>query len=141
MVANLSFNHNTTQNTTHILHNNQQNEPPPYPQRLHPLSPWVEQWRPQILALLLPNAIRRSQAIGLALDVVGSLISGGKMRGIKKYRGGCALALGDCHLAVTMQQPTECVSAVGGALEIRCGWVGTCREDVFPLFGATNWIE
>ena len=31
------------------------------------------------------------------------------------------------------------VSTVGGALEIRCGWVGTCREDVFPLFGATNW--
>jgi hypothetical protein len=31
------------------------------------------------------------------------------------------------------------VLAVGGALEIRRGQVGTCREDVFPSFGVTNW--
>ncbi len=107
MVAKLAHNHNKTQNTTHILHNNQQNEPLPYPQRLCPLSPWVEQRRPQILAPPLPNAIRRLQAIKLVLDVIGSLIWGGKMRGIKKYRGGGALALGGCHLAVMTQQPTK----------------------------------
>jgi hypothetical protein len=30
------------------------------------------------------------------------------------------------------------VSVVGGALEIRRGRFGTCREDVFPSFGATT---
>ena len=107
MVAKLTHNHNTTQNTTHILHNNQQNELLPYPQWLCPLSPWVEQQRPQILAPPLPNAIRRLQAIKLVLDVIGSLIWGGKMRGIKKYRGGGALALGGRRLAVITKKPTE----------------------------------
>jgi hypothetical protein len=60
MVAKLTHNHNTIQNTTHNLHNNQQNEPPPYTQRLCPLSPWVEQRRPQIFEPPLPNAIHRS---------------------------------------------------------------------------------
>jgi hypothetical protein len=143
LVAKLANNHNTTQNTTHILHNNQNNEPPPYPQRLRPLSPWVEQRRPQVLAPPLPNAIRRSRAVGLARDVVGSLIWGGKMIGIEKYRGGGASALGgrgwppfSSHDATTNRM---IVSAVGGALEIRRGRVATCREDVFPPFGATNW--
>jgi hypothetical protein len=31
------------------------------------------------------------------------------------------------------------VSVVGGALEIRRGRVVTCREDIFPSSGATNW--
>jgi hypothetical protein len=31
------------------------------------------------------------------------------------------------------------VLEVGWALEIRRGRVRTCREDVFPLFGETNW--
>jgi hypothetical protein len=31
------------------------------------------------------------------------------------------------------------VLAVGGALEIRRCRVGTCREDIFLLFEATNW--
>jgi hypothetical protein len=61
------------------------------------------------------------------------------MRGIKKYRGGSASALGlplSSHDATTNQMR---VSAVGGALEIRSGWVGTSREDVIPIFGASNW--
>ncbi len=29
--------------------------------------------------------------------------------------------------------------AVGWELEIRHGQVKTCREDVFPSFGAMNW--
>jgi hypothetical protein len=107
MVAKLSHNHNTTQNTTHNLHNNQQNEPPPYPQQLLPLSPWVEQRRPQILAPPLHIAIRRLRAVGLALNVVGSLIWGREMKGIEKYRGGGALALGGHRLAVMTQQPTK----------------------------------
>jgi hypothetical protein len=36
MVAKLTHNYNTTQNTTHILNNNKQNEPSPYPQQLNP---------------------------------------------------------------------------------------------------------
>jgi hypothetical protein len=107
MVAKLAHNDNTTQNTMHSLHNNQQKEPPSYPQQLCPLSPWVEQQHPQIMAPPLPNSICRLQAIGLAIDVVGSLIWGCKTRGIKKYRGAGALALGGCHLAVMTQQPTE----------------------------------
>jgi hypothetical protein len=62
------------------------------------------------------------------------------MRGIKKYIGGGALALGglpfSSHDATTNQM---IVSTVGGALEIRRGQVGTCREDIFLSFGATNW--
>jgi hypothetical protein len=53
---------------------------PPYPPAaLLPLSPWVEQWRQQIMALPLPNAMRRPRAIGVALAVVGLLAWGGKM--------------------------------------------------------------
>jgi hypothetical protein len=48
------------------------------------LSPWLEQRHDQIMAPLLPNAIRRPRAIGLALAVVGLLAWGGEMRGIEK---------------------------------------------------------
>jgi hypothetical protein len=48
------------------------------------LSPWVEQQLHQIMAPPLPNAIRRPQAVGLALAVIGLLAWGGEMRGIKK---------------------------------------------------------
>ncbi len=40
------------------------------------------------------------------------------------------------HDATTNQM---IVLVVRGALEIRCGRVRTCKEDVFPSFGATNW--
>jgi hypothetical protein len=36
------------------------------------------------MALPLPNAVRRVQAIGLALAVVGLLAWGGEMKGIEK---------------------------------------------------------
>jgi hypothetical protein len=51
--------------------------------------------------------MRSLRAVGLALNVVGLLILGGKMRGIEKYRGGGALSLGGRRLAVMTQQPTE----------------------------------
>ena len=70
-------------NTT--THNNQHEPPLPYPPAALPsLSPWVEQRHHQIMAHLLPKAIRRPRAVGLALAVVGLLAWGGKMRGIKK---------------------------------------------------------
>ncbi len=57
---------------------------PPYPPvALPPLSPWVEQWHHQIMVPLLPNAMRRPQAVGVALAVVGLLAWGGKIRGIE----------------------------------------------------------
>jgi hypothetical protein len=70
MVAKLAHNHNTAQNTTH---NNQQNEPPPYPQRLCPLSPWVGQRRPQILAPRLPMGPLQAPGAGFAHATAGSL--------------------------------------------------------------------
>ncbi len=57
---------------------------PPYPPvALPPLYPWVEQWHHQIMAPPLPNAMRRPQAIGVALAVVGLLAWGGEIRGIE----------------------------------------------------------
>ncbi len=57
---------------------------PPYPPAALPsLSPWVEQWRHQIMALPLPDTMRRPQAIGVALAVIGLLAWGGKIRGIE----------------------------------------------------------
>jgi hypothetical protein len=70
-------------NTT--THNNQHELSPPYPPAALPsLSPWVEQWHHQIMVPPLSDTIRRPQAIGLALAVVGVLAWGGEMRGIKK---------------------------------------------------------
>ena len=70
-------------NTT--THNNQHEPQPPYPPAVLPsLSPWVEQWHHQIMVPPLPKTIRRPQAIGLVLAVVGLLAWGGEMRGIKK---------------------------------------------------------
>ncbi len=74
MVAKFAHNHNTTQNTTHILHNNQQNEPTPYPQRLCPLSPWVGQRRPQILAPHLPMGPLQVPDAGFAHATAVSLV-------------------------------------------------------------------
>ena len=63
-------------NTT--THNNQHEPQPPYPPAALPsLSPWVEQWHHQIMAPPLPDTIRRPQAVGLALAVVGLLAWGG----------------------------------------------------------------
>ncbi len=74
MVAKLAHNHNTTQNTTHILHNNQQNELPPYPQQLCPLSPWVGQQRPQILAPRLRMGPLQAPGTGFVHATAGSLV-------------------------------------------------------------------
>ena len=66
-------------------HNNHHEPPLPYPPAALPsLSPWVEQWHHQIMAPLVPEAICRPRAVGLALAVVGLLAWGGEMRGIEK---------------------------------------------------------
>jgi hypothetical protein len=70
-------------NTT--THNNQHEPQPPYPPAALPsFSPLVELWHHQIMAPPLPDTIRRRQAVGLALAVVGLLAWGGEMRGIKQ---------------------------------------------------------
>jgi hypothetical protein len=74
MVAKLAHNHNTTQNTTHILHNTQQNELPPYPQRLCLLSPWVGQQRHQIFVPRLPMGPLQVPGTGFAHAMAGSLV-------------------------------------------------------------------
>jgi hypothetical protein len=53
------------------------------PAALPPLSPWVEQWRHQIMVLPLPNAMRRPRAIGVVLAVVDLPAWGGKIRGME----------------------------------------------------------
>jgi hypothetical protein len=69
----------------HKKHSNQHELLPPYPPAALPsLSPWVEQWHHQIIVPQLPEAIRRPQAVGLALAVVGLLPWGSEMRGIEK---------------------------------------------------------
>jgi len=52
---------------------------PPWP--LFRQTPWR---RHQIMAPLIPNAMRRPQAVGIAYAVVGSLAWRGEMRGVKK---------------------------------------------------------
>jgi hypothetical protein len=47
------------------------------------------------------------QAVGLALNFIGSLIWGGKIEASKNTEGGGALALGDHRLAVMTQQPSK----------------------------------
>jgi hypothetical protein len=84
IVAKLAHNHNTTQNTTHILHNNQQNEPPPYPQRLCPLSQLVGQQRPQILAPRLPMSPLQAPGAGFVHATAGSLVWDKFLSHIKK---------------------------------------------------------
>jgi hypothetical protein len=77
------------QNTKHKTQHTQTQQPtrwtlPPYPPAaLPPLSPWVEQWRHQIMALPLPNTMRILQAVGVVLAVVGLLALGDEIRGIK----------------------------------------------------------
>jgi hypothetical protein len=74
-------------NTT--THNNQYEPQLPYPPTALPNPLYgEEQWHHQIMAPPLPDTIRRRQAVGLALAVVGLLAWGGKMRGINKYREG-----------------------------------------------------
>jgi hypothetical protein len=79
-----------TQNTTHTDRTtNKMSHATLYPPAaLPPLSPWVEQWRHQIMALLLPNAMRRLRPIRVALAVVGLLAWGGKIRASNNREGG-----------------------------------------------------
>ncbi len=53
------------------------------------------------MAPLLPNAMRRPQAVGVALAVVGLLAWGGKIRGIE------SLALGGRHFINTNNNQME----------------------------------
>ncbi len=73
-----------TQNTTHTDTTINKMSGPPYPPAsLTPHSPWVEQWRHQIVVPPLPNTMRRPRAVRVALAVVGLLAWGSKIRGIK----------------------------------------------------------
>ncbi len=74
-----------TRNTTHTdTTTNKMSRATLYPPAtLPPLSPWVEQWRHQIMVPPLPKAMRRPQPIRVALAVVGLLAWGGEIRGIE----------------------------------------------------------
>jgi hypothetical protein len=141
MVAKLADNHNTTQITTHILHNNQQIEPPPYPQRLCPLSPWVEQRAPKSWRRRSIMPYAGCKLLGLCSMLLVHQFGGQNERHQKIQRGRC-LGLRcppfSSHDATTNQM---IVSVVGGALEIRRTRVGTCREDVFRCLGQQIEIE
>jgi hypothetical protein len=81
-----------------------------------------------------------SRAVGLALDVIVSFSWGGQTERQRQIQRGRCLGLRwppfSSHEATTNRM---IVSAVGGALEMRCERVGTCREDVFQSFGAMSW--
>jgi hypothetical protein len=72
-----------TQNTTHPDTTTNKMSHATLPSTGFVFSPFVEQWCHQIMAPLLPNAMRRLQAIGVALAVIGLLAWGGKISGIK----------------------------------------------------------
>ncbi len=48
-----------------------------------PSHPWVEQWRHQIMAPPIPNAMLRPRPVRVALAVIGLFAWGGKIRGSK----------------------------------------------------------
>ena len=74
-----------TQNTTHTdtTTNKMSHATLPSSNFSPSLSPWVEQWHHQIMAPLLPNAMRRPRAIGVALAVVGLLAWRGEIKSIE----------------------------------------------------------
>jgi hypothetical protein len=88
--------HNTTQHTTTNI-----SRCHPTLQQLCPLSPWIGQRHPQIIAPSLPMGPLQAPSAGFALAMAGSLVWGNKTRHIKIQRdsGGGALTLGGCWLA------------------------------------------
>jgi hypothetical protein len=64
--------------------------------RLCPLSPWVGQQCPQIMALLLPIGSRKGRIIGFGSTAVGSPVWGANRNPIKNREEGGTLALGGC---------------------------------------------
>ncbi len=84
----------TTQNTT-TTHNNQHEQPSPYSLAALPLSlHGQDKVAPKSLHRCSPRSVRRSQAVGLALAIVDSLVWGTKMAPIKKRERDGAQAFG-----------------------------------------------
>ncbi len=80
----------TTHNPQPTTHNIKMSRRHPTLQRLRPLSPWVGQWRPQILAPRLPMGPQQAPGGGFAIPVAGSLAWGTDTRPVKNYREGRA---------------------------------------------------
>jgi hypothetical protein len=94
----------TTQPTTHnpqpTTHNIKMSRRHPTLQQLCPLSPWVGQWRPQILAPRLPMGPQQAPGGGFTIAVAGSLAWGTKTQPIKIRERDRVLALGGRRLDV-----------------------------------------
>jgi hypothetical protein len=98
--------HNTKHN--HNTHNNQHEQLMPYYPAAMPLSLHGQgKVTPKSLPHCSPRSVRRSQAVGLALADINSLVWGAKMPPIKKEREGQFPGLSRLPLNGSTQQPTK----------------------------------
>ena len=93
----------TSQNTKHILrvtHNDQHEPPLPYPQRLRPLPPWVDQRCHQRMAPPLPMVACTALGTRFGGTMVGLFALAATCHHIKKLSDTpvSGLSLGGCHL-------------------------------------------
>ena len=146
MSQNTKHNHNT-QHTTHNTQHTQHTQQPTNMSRCHPTPSGFARSLSVGRAAVPPN--HRAAAPQSHTQVVSHcscarccwfIDLGGQNERHRKIQTGRCLGLRwppfSSHDATTNR---TIVSAVGWALEIRRCLVGTCREDVFPSFGATNW--
>jgi hypothetical protein len=75
MVAKSCSHTQKTTTNTHTTHNNQHEQLAAAPlSKGFALSPWIGQWRPQIIAPLLPMGLLQASSAGFAHATAGSLV-------------------------------------------------------------------
>jgi hypothetical protein len=127
----------TTHNTT-TTHNNQNERPPPTLWRLLPLCLHGQgRFAPDIIAPLFPYecaqvASRRACAAPVPLFGAPEWHPS-KMREV----GGASTLMAAVRIKNTTINKKS-VSTLGNTSKKRRRWVGTCGEDVIPLFGVEN---
>jgi hypothetical protein len=108
-------------------------------QRICPLSPWLEQWCPQIMVLLLPVGSCKACAIGFGGATFGSHVWGTNASSIKNREEGGALALGGRQSIKTINN--QLIVSWCGMWDVRAEahWGGSAWGDTFQSFGVANW--
>ncbi len=108
-------------------------------QRLCPLSPWIGQQRPQIIAPLLPMVPLQAPSAGFAHAMAGSLVWDNFLSHIKKNESGGALALGGRRFINIFINQMEVGVRIRRCIEDDARPGRNVPGGFIFLFGGANW--
>ncbi len=107
-------------------------------ERLCPLSSWLGQWCPQIMAPLLPIGSRKAHTIGFGGTAVSSPVWGANASPIKNREEGVALALGGRQSSKILNKQLIVGGRGMGEVRVEAHWGGSAWGETPQLFGVAN---